>query len=164
VQAEMGEFLSDIRSIPRPLSDDLRRRILEAYQRKEGSQRQLAQRFGVSFDYVRKIRRQWRQSGKMERVGQLRHGPQSRNRNIAEVSSPHEAFDLVRENAGMAFLPLGVCEELPAGIRAVTIDDLPSLQTVLVHRPNCPSFIPTLAERLRRYLRKQANHNGGQKK
>jgi len=64
--------------MPRPLSDDLRCRILEAYQRKEGSQRQLAQRFGVSFEYVRKIRRQWRLSGKMERVAQLRHGPQSR--------------------------------------------------------------------------------------
>jgi DNA-binding transcriptional LysR family regulator len=87
-----------------------------------------------------------------------------RFRTIAEVSSPHEAFDLVRENAGMAFLPMGVCEELPAGIRAITIDDLPTLQTILIHRPNCPSFIPTLAERLRRCLRKHANHNEGQKK
>jgi transposase len=64
--------------MPKPLSDDLRCRILEAYQRKEGSQQQLAQRFGVSCEYVRKIRRQWRQSGRMERVAQLRHGPQSR--------------------------------------------------------------------------------------
>ena len=64
--------------MPKPLSDDLRCRILEAYQRKEGSQQQLALRFGVSFDYVRKIRRQWRQSGKMERVPQSRHGPPSR--------------------------------------------------------------------------------------
>ena len=64
--------------MPKPLSDDLRCRILEAYERKEGSQQQLAQRFGVSFEYVRKIRRQWRRSGKMERVAQRRHGPQSR--------------------------------------------------------------------------------------
>jgi transposase len=62
----------------KPLSDDLRCRILEAYQRKEGSQQELAQRFGVSFEYVRKIRRQWRKNGKMERVAQSRHGPPSR--------------------------------------------------------------------------------------
>ena len=62
----------------KPLSDDLRCRILEAYQHKEGSQPQLAQRFGVSFEYVRKIRRQWRRRGTRERVAQLRHGPQSR--------------------------------------------------------------------------------------
>lgn len=64
--------------MPKPLSDDLRCRILEAYQREEGSQQQLARRFGVSFEYVRKIRRQWRLSGKMERVLQSRHGPESR--------------------------------------------------------------------------------------
>lgn len=64
--------------MPKPLSDDLRCRIREAYRGKEGSQQQLAQRFGVSFESVRKIRRQWRRSGKMERVAQLRHGPQSR--------------------------------------------------------------------------------------
>jgi transposase len=64
--------------MPKPLSDDLRCRILAAYQRKEGSQRQLAQRFGVSFEYVRKIHQQWRESGKMERVAQSRHGPRSR--------------------------------------------------------------------------------------
>jgi transposase len=52
----------------RPFSDDLRRRILQAYEQGEGTQLQLAQRFRVSLDYVRKIHRQWRQTGKMERV------------------------------------------------------------------------------------------------
>ena len=60
------------------LSDDLRCRILEAYERKEGSRRQLARRFGVSFEYVRKIGRQRRRSGQMERVPQSRHGRLSR--------------------------------------------------------------------------------------
>jgi transposase len=64
--------------MPKPLSDDLRCRILEAYARQEGSQRELARRFGVSFEYVRKVRRQWRLSGRMERIGQSRHGPPSR--------------------------------------------------------------------------------------
>lgn len=62
----------------KPLSDDLRCRILEAYARQEGSQSKLARRFGVSFEYVRKIRKQWLRTGRMERVPQLRHGPPSR--------------------------------------------------------------------------------------
>jgi transposase len=59
-------------------SDDLRCRILEAYERKEGSQQELARRFGVGFEYVRKIRRQLRRSGQKMRVPQSRHGRLSR--------------------------------------------------------------------------------------
>ena len=53
---------------PRAYSDDLRRRILQAYEQGEGSEARLAQRFRVSLSYVKKIRRQMRHSGKMERV------------------------------------------------------------------------------------------------
>jgi len=49
-------------------SDDLRRRILQAYEQGEGSEAGLAQRFRVSVSYVKKIRRRLRQTGKMERV------------------------------------------------------------------------------------------------
>ena len=49
-------------------SDDLRRRILEAYAQGEGTQAQLAQRFRVSLGYVEKIRGQQRRTGRMERV------------------------------------------------------------------------------------------------
>ena len=49
-------------------SDDLRRRILEAYAQGEGTQAQLAQRFRVSLGYVEKIRGQQRRTGQMERV------------------------------------------------------------------------------------------------
>jgi len=52
----------------RAYSDDLRRRILEAYARAEGTEAELAQRFRVSLSYVRKIRRQLRRTGKMERI------------------------------------------------------------------------------------------------
>ena len=52
----------------RAYSDDLRRRILQAYGQEEGSEARLAQRFRVSVSYVKKIRRQLRQTGKMERV------------------------------------------------------------------------------------------------
>ena len=52
----------------RAYSDDLRRRILQAYEQEEGSEARLAQRFRVSLSYVKKIRRQLRHTGKMERV------------------------------------------------------------------------------------------------
>jgi transposase len=62
----------------RAFSDDLRCRILRAYERGGVSLRQLAERFGVSWEYVRKIRKQQLRTGRMERVVQRRHGPASR--------------------------------------------------------------------------------------
>jgi transposase len=62
--AEYGDTLREDMPMPKPLSDDLRCRILDAYEQKEGSQSKLAARFGVSFDYVHKILRHWRRSGK----------------------------------------------------------------------------------------------------
>lgn len=58
-------------------SDDLRCKLLEAYDRGDGSLRELAKRFGVSAPYAWKISSQRRRSGQMERVHQ-RHGPRSR--------------------------------------------------------------------------------------
>ena len=52
----------------KPYSDDLRRRILQAYAQGDGTQAQLAQRFRVSLGYVEKIRGQQRRTGKLERV------------------------------------------------------------------------------------------------
>lgn len=46
-----------------PYSIDLRRRIVEAYLNKEGSQRQLAQRFSVSLGTVRNYLQLYRQTG-----------------------------------------------------------------------------------------------------
>jgi transposase len=61
----------------RAYSDDLRRKLLEAHDRGDGSLRALAKRFGVSAPYAWKISSQRRRSGQMERVEQ-RHGPRSR--------------------------------------------------------------------------------------
>ena len=58
-------------------SDDLRRKLLQAHDRGEGSLRELAMRFGVSVPWAWKISRQRRRTGQMERV-QQRHGPRSR--------------------------------------------------------------------------------------
>ena len=61
----------------RAYSDDLRRKILEAYGRGSGSLEELAQRVGVSHGYTKKIRKQQLRSGQMERVPQ-RYGTRSR--------------------------------------------------------------------------------------
>ena len=62
----------------RAYSDDLRVKILEADERGEGSCRVLARRFGVSWEYVRKLRRQQAATGQKARVVQSRHGARSK--------------------------------------------------------------------------------------
>ena len=52
--------------MPAPLSVDLRRRIMAAHQAKEGSQRQLAERFKVSLSFIRDLTRRYRETGKVE--------------------------------------------------------------------------------------------------
>ena len=58
-------------------SNDLRRKLLEAYDRGEGSVPELAERFGVSTPWAWKISAQRRRTGQMERVEQ-RYGPRSK--------------------------------------------------------------------------------------
>ncbi len=52
--------------MPAPLSVDLRQRILAAYEAKEGSQRQLAERFKVSLSFIRDLRRHQRETGMVQ--------------------------------------------------------------------------------------------------
>jgi transposase len=61
-----------------PYSDDLRGKLLEAYEAGVGTLQELAQQFRVSFGYSKKIRRQQLQTGHKERPRQLQHGPVSR--------------------------------------------------------------------------------------
>lgn len=61
----------------RTYSDDLRRKLVEAYAAGKGTQGELAERFGVSLGWVEKVFRQRRATGQIERVEQ-RHGPLSR--------------------------------------------------------------------------------------
>ena len=82
-------------------SDDLRRKLLEAHDRGEGSLRQLAQRFGVSVPWAWKISRQRRRSGQMERVEQ-RHGPPSRMTAAVQAS----LRGLVREQPDLTLMEL----------------------------------------------------------
>ena len=62
----------------RAYSDDLRGKILRAYERGRLGLEAVAEQFGVSYGYTKKIRRQQLQSGRMERPPQARHGPVSR--------------------------------------------------------------------------------------
>ncbi len=57
--------------MPAPLSVDLRQRVIAAYQAKEASQRQLAERFKVSLSFVRDLTRRYRETGA---VGPKLHG------------------------------------------------------------------------------------------
>ena len=52
--------------MPMPLSVDLRQRILTAYAAKEGSQRQLAERFKVSLSFIRDLMRHYRETGSVQ--------------------------------------------------------------------------------------------------
>jgi transposase len=49
--------------MPKPYSSDLRTKIVDAYQRGEGTQRGLAERFGVSGTFVVDLLRRYRQTG-----------------------------------------------------------------------------------------------------
>jgi len=68
----------------RPYSNDLRRKILEAYGRGGVSLAGLAEQFGVSYGYTKKLRKQQLRSGQMERVPQ-RYG--GRRRATAKVQA-----------------------------------------------------------------------------
>jgi putative transposase len=52
--------------MPKPYSNDLRTKIVDAYQRGEGTQRGLAERFGVSGTFVVDLLRRFRQTGSVE--------------------------------------------------------------------------------------------------
>jgi transposase len=47
----------------RPYSTDFRRKVVHAYERGEGSQRELARLFGVSLSFVHDLLRRYRQTG-----------------------------------------------------------------------------------------------------
>jgi transposase len=61
----------------RAYSDDLRCKLLDAYAAGEGSLRELAAQFRVSWGYSKKIRAHLVRTGQKERPVQLRHGPPS---------------------------------------------------------------------------------------
>ena len=67
-----------------PYSNDLRRKLLEAHERGEGSLPQLAKRFAVSLGWAKKVSAALAATGRMERPGGGKRGPASKV--TAEVS------------------------------------------------------------------------------
>lgn len=63
--------------MPEPYSNDLRRKFFQAYDRGDGSLKELAERFGVSEDWAKKLSARRRKTGQVE-LRAWRHGPQSR--------------------------------------------------------------------------------------
>ena len=57
----------------RAYSNDLRRKLLEAHEQGQGTLEELAEEFGVSLGFAKKISAALRRTGRMERVEQ-RHG------------------------------------------------------------------------------------------
>lgn len=64
--------------MPQAYSDDLRIKLLDAYEAGEGSLAKLAVRFRVSVGYAEKIHAHLARTGSKLRAPQLRHGPVSR--------------------------------------------------------------------------------------
>ena len=77
VSVEYRWRFSDNWEMARAYADDLRRKLLQAHDRKQGSLRVLAERFGVSAGWAWKISAMRRRTGRVERAEQ-RHGPVSR--------------------------------------------------------------------------------------
>lgn len=46
-----------------PYSNDLRRKLIEAWEQWDGTERELAEVFGISRGYLQKVLRRWRRVG-----------------------------------------------------------------------------------------------------
>lgn len=62
--------------MPEPYSNDLRQKFFQAYDRGDGSLKELAKRFGVSEDWAKKLSARRAKTGQIE-LRAWRHGPQS---------------------------------------------------------------------------------------
>ncbi len=82
-----------IDSMAKAYSDDLRCKLLVAFDAGQGSLRVLAERFSVSYDYAKKISAQRLRTGEAKRAEQSRHGRVSRVTPEVEV----ELLRLLRE-------------------------------------------------------------------
>jgi transposase len=72
-------------TMARAYSDDLRCKILQAYERGGVTLAELAERFDVSVAYTKKIHQQQLRTGQMKRAPQSRYGPVSRVTTGAEA-------------------------------------------------------------------------------
>ncbi len=96
-----------------PYSNDLRRKLLEAWQHWDGTQPELAQLFGVSRSYLQKVWRRWRRTGDMA-APVYRHGPVSRldAARLARLVAARPDATLAELGAPLGVGPSAVCRAL----------------------------------------------------
>jgi len=110
----------------RAYSEDIRIRVLHAYENREGSQRQIANRFDVSLGFVRNLLKRYRNTGSIQ--AKRYAGPTSK----IDDESLKLILDLVDDNP---CLPLSIlCEEL-ATRRDLQISRSTMWRTIKKHRP-----------------------------
>jgi transposase len=102
----------DIESMAKAYSDDLRCKLLVAFDTGRGSLRVLAERFSVSYDYAKKISAQRLRTGEAKRVEQSRHGRVSRV--TPEVEA--ELLRLLREQPDRILVELQQDIKASAGV------------------------------------------------
>jgi len=100
-------------------SDDLRQKLVDAWQAGHGTQAELAEWFGVSLRWVEKVLRRWRRTGQTA-AGPFRHGP-------LPVISPVRLERLVQRHPAATLAELGHHFEVsaPTVCRALQRLDLP---------------------------------------
>lgn len=96
--------------MPKVYSDDLRRKLLEAHQRGEGSLPSLAARFSVSVGWAKKVSRALRHTGQMERLPGAKRGPVSKL--TAEVRERLRGWIAVQSDLTLAELRARLTREL----------------------------------------------------
>jgi len=86
----------------RPYSNDLRRKLLEAYDQGKGNLSELADRFGVSLGWAWKISAARKRTGRMERAGYV-PGPKRRvdDQVVAALLHAHADATLVELQAAL---------------------------------------------------------------
>ncbi|MBW4449652.1 helix-turn-helix domain-containing protein [Tolypothrix sp. VBCCA 56010] len=128
--------------MPVAYSEDLRSRVIAAWEAKEGSQRQVAQRFKVSLSFVRNLLRHYRTNGQIEakrRGGNLK--PIIQDEQLALVKALVEEKNdlLLSELCDRLMEKTGVRVSVPTMYRAVEKLDL-----------RCKKKLSTLASRKRK--------------
>ncbi|MDJ0618686.1 MAG: transposase [Calothrix sp. MO_192.B10] len=123
----------------KPYSRDLRQRIINAYTNQEGSQRQIAERFGVSLSFVQGLLKRYRSCGTLD--PKPHGGGQSPKLNPEQILL---VAQLVQKNKGATLLQLCHLLEEITGVR--------------VSRPTMGRIIKKLNLNRRRKNRKNKPH------
>jgi transposase len=116
-----------MRIVVRPYSEDIRKRVIQAYLNREGSQRQIARRFSVSLGFVRNLLKRYRDTGSVEPKGHI--GPTSK----IDRDSLQLILRLVDDNPSISLSSL--CQRLVQE-RQLRISRSTMWRTVKKYRPH----------------------------